>query len=388
MRPARRRHPRPHVQRRRRPRHGPAAPGARRREAELPRLLLRLDARAELRQPVPLAGPRPGHRRRPRPDRLVHRARRARPGPRRSAPASRSADGRRGAPSASSSGCAMRPARTAPSPATRADGSRPWASDCAGTRPPSPTRSPASTFTVTYNDLIAVTLGALYAPSIWPDLALPPRRPGAAALPGGAGAAPGRDPHRARAGRPRRRSSTRTSSRAAPASPAPTASTRGPSRPGSRPPTAPKPAYGHFGRIWNWALSACRSWPGTAGQDRYLGPWTARTSSPVLVVGNHFDPATPYQGAVAASRLLPNSRLLTYAGWGHTAFFIAGNFCVDSHVTRYLLTGGCPRRAPCAGPRAHRSGRRRRRHRARPRPGPACTRRPCRTAVRRALHAR
>jgi pimeloyl-ACP methyl ester carboxylesterase len=100
--------------------------------------------------------------------------------------------------------------------------------------------------------------------------------------------------------------------------------------------------YGRFGRTWNWGLSQCRSWPTTAGQDRYLGPWTARTASPVLVVGNFFDPATPYSGAVTASRLLPNSRLLSYAGWGHTAYFGAGNFCVDSAVTRYLVTVQLP----------------------------------------------
>jgi TAP-like protein len=31
-----------------------------------------------------------------------------------------------------------------------------------------------------------------------------------------------------------------------------------------------------------------------------------------------FDPATPYRGAVTVDRLLPRSRLLTLAGWGHT----------------------------------------------------------------------
>jgi hypothetical protein len=62
----------------------------------------------------------------------------------------------------------------------------------------------------------------------------------------------------------------------------------------------------------------------------------------VLVVGNHFDPATRYQGAVAASQLLPNSRLLSYAGWGHAAYVFAGNACVDDQVTRYLVTGRTP----------------------------------------------
>ncbi len=97
----------------------------------------------------------------------------------------------------------------------------------------------------------------------------------------------------------------------------------------------------YFGRIWTWSSSACLPWPQGAGQDRYQGPWTARTAKPVLVVGNYFDPATRYEGAVTASRLLPNSRLLSYAGWGHTAF-LSGNLCVDDAVTRYLVTTRTP----------------------------------------------
>jgi TAP-like protein len=62
----------------------------------------------------------------------------------------------------------------------------------------------------------------------------------------------------------------------------------------------------------------------------------------VLVVGNFFDPATRYQGALTASRLLPNSRLLSYAGWGHVAYLARGNFCVDDIVTRYLVTARTP----------------------------------------------
>jgi pimeloyl-ACP methyl ester carboxylesterase len=94
----------------------------------------------------------------------------------------------------------------------------------------------------------------------------------------------------------------------------------------------------YFGRAWGWSGSVCTQWSPTAGQDRYLGPWTARTASPVLVVGNFFDPATRYQGAVTASRLLPRSRLLSYAGWGHVAYLARANFCVDDNVTRYLVT--------------------------------------------------
>jgi pimeloyl-ACP methyl ester carboxylesterase len=197
------------------------------------------------------------------------------------------------------------------------------------------------TFTVTYNDLIAVTLGALHAPFIWPYLAelladleqqLSPAVLGVrlAAIRTALGLAPAaQEPY------PNFvesypgvacSDSVNPRSFAAWQSAADRAEAR----------------YGRFGRIWNWVASVCRAWPSTAGQDRYLGPWTARTASPVLIVGNYFDPATPYQGAVTASRLLPNSRLLSYAGWGHTAYFTAGNFCVDSRVTRYLVTGLVP----------------------------------------------
>jgi hypothetical protein len=105
-----------------------------------------------------------------------------------------------------------------------------------------------------------------------------------------------------------------------------------------------KRQHGYFGRPWTWSWSECLTWPRTAGQDRYAGPWTARTAQPVLVVGNYFDPATHYGGALAASELLPRSRLLTYAGWGHVAY-LTGSFCVDSAVTRYLVTV----RTPAAG---------------------------------------
>lgn len=87
-----------------------------------------------------------------------------------------------------------------------------------------------------------------------------------------------------------------------------------------------------------WYNVACAAWPAAA--DRYLGPWAADTSAPVLVVGNTFDGITGYEGAVAASRLLRGSRLLTYAGWGHCA--LGKSDCVDGHVAGYLLDGTLP----------------------------------------------
>ena len=80
--------------------------------------------------------------------------------------------------------------------------------------------------------------------------------------------------------------------------------------------------FGYFGRIWTWISSPCVAWPG-ADADRYMGPFVTQTANPVLVVGNLFDPATRYEGAVTVSSLLPNSRLLTLHAWGHTSLLLS-----------------------------------------------------------------
>ncbi|MGZ3144670.1 alpha/beta hydrolase [Lentzea chajnantorensis] len=92
-------------------------------------------------------------------------------------------------------------------------------------------------------------------------------------------------------------------------------------------------AGSEFGPYWWWGNAACANWP--TNPDRYTGPWNARTSAPVLVVGNYFDGATDYRGAQAVARQLPNSRLLTYAGWGHTAYGVSA--CITDHMNAYLL---------------------------------------------------
>lgn len=98
-------------------------------------------------------------------------------------------------------------------------------------------------------------------------------------------------------------------------------------------------AYGYFGRVWTWAWSTCAVWGGF-DDGRFTGPFTAETTNPVLVVGNLYDPATPYHGALAVRDLLPNSSLLTLEGWGHVSLFLSQ--CVDTAVADYLLTGVPP----------------------------------------------
>jgi pimeloyl-ACP methyl ester carboxylesterase len=97
-------------------------------------------------------------------------------------------------------------------------------------------------------------------------------------------------------------------------------------------------AGSRFGPYWWWFNNGCADWP--VAKDRYVGPWTARTSAPVLVVGNFFDGVTDHAGAVATSRLLKNSRLLSYAGWGHTAY--GRSECTTEFVDAYLLDVSLP----------------------------------------------
>jgi pimeloyl-ACP methyl ester carboxylesterase len=105
----------------------------------------------------------------------------------------------------------------------------------------------------------------------------------------------------------------------------------------------------YFGRLWSWISAPCASstWTGR-DEDVYRGPFTHRTIAPVLVVGTKWDPATNYEGAVAAARLLPNSRLLSNDNWGHTSY--GSSQCVTGAVDTYLLTQKVPARgAFCHG---------------------------------------
>ncbi len=98
----------------------------------------------------------------------------------------------------------------------------------------------------------------------------------------------------------------------------------------------------YFGRAWLWGSAPCAAdtW-GAVDEDAYRGPFTKRTAAPVLVVGNLYDPATNYAGAVKAFKLLPNSRLVSSDSWGHTAYGTSA--CVDDAVHGYLLGTAMPR---------------------------------------------
>jgi hypothetical protein len=60
----------------------------------------------------------------------------------------------------------------------------------------------------------------------------------------------------------------------------------------------------------------------------------------VLVVGNNFDPATRYEGALTVAGLMANSALLTVHAWGHTSLFLSR--CADAVIARYLIDVATP----------------------------------------------
>jgi pimeloyl-ACP methyl ester carboxylesterase len=103
----------------------------------------------------------------------------------------------------------------------------------------------------------------------------------------------------------------------------------------------------YFGSPWTYVSLPCAAWP-ARDRERYTGPWDHATSEPVLVIGNTFDPATRYEGAVAVSQELPGARLLTLDGYGHTSF--GKSTCVEQAETAYLVSLQLPPRGAVCKP--------------------------------------
>lgn len=66
-----------------------------------------------------------------------------------------------------------------------------------------------------------------------------------------------------------------------------------------------------------------------------------KTNAPVIIIGTTGDPATPYEWAKGLAQTLPNSRLLTYIGDGHTGQG-RGNGCIDDAIDAFYLDGELP----------------------------------------------
>ncbi|WP_438801167.1 alpha/beta hydrolase [Amycolatopsis magusensis] len=90
-----------------------------------------------------------------------------------------------------------------------------------------------------------------------------------------------------------------------------------------------------FGRYQVFAdIAACPVWP-AKNPDVFRGPWRAKTDTPVLVVGNYYDPATQYKFSQRMAEQLGNARLLTVDAFGHCILGDAAG--VDKIAADYLI---------------------------------------------------
>lgn len=97
-------------------------------------------------------------------------------------------------------------------------------------------------------------------------------------------------------------------------------------------------AHRTFGRSEVFGDLACATWPAST-KDRYAGPWNKKTSAPVLVIGQTFDPATPYSMATHLAFELGNAQLLSIDGFGHCS---QASVCSANARAKYLLTQQLP----------------------------------------------
>jgi pimeloyl-ACP methyl ester carboxylesterase len=91
-----------------------------------------------------------------------------------------------------------------------------------------------------------------------------------------------------------------------------------------------------------WFNAACAFWP-------VKGPSSALAIKgsglpPILMLQGSLDAATPYQGALAARRLLPTARMVVVERGGNHGQSLAypPNNCVNGYLDRYLADGSLP----------------------------------------------
>lgn len=86
-------------------------------------------------------------------------------------------------------------------------------------------------------------------------------------------------------------------------------------------------------------VGLCQGWTARAAAP-YLGPWT-NARIPVLVIGNRFDPATPYSSSKAMAASLFDGRFLEVRGFGHTVL-LNPSTCAQTAIADYVISGVTP----------------------------------------------
>nr|VWO96248.1 C2H2-type domain-containing protein [Ganoderma boninense] len=87
----------------------------------------------------------------------------------------------------------------------------------------------------------------------------------------------------------------------------------------------------------------CSLWPERA-IERYEGPFNKTLANPILVLGNTYDPITPFSGAQAlAEELGDSAKLVRMNGFGHTTSAANGaSTCINGVLLAYTVNGTLP----------------------------------------------
>ncbi|MGK5552474.1 alpha/beta hydrolase [Actinomadura kijaniata] len=88
-------------------------------------------------------------------------------------------------------------------------------------------------------------------------------------------------------------------------------------------------------------IDPCQYWK---RPDVRLPVPTGRGVPPTLMVQSAHDPATSYEGAVAAHRKFAGSRLLSVTDEGDHSIYAGGNACVDKIVDAFVIDGVLPKK--------------------------------------------
>jgi pimeloyl-ACP methyl ester carboxylesterase len=93
-----------------------------------------------------------------------------------------------------------------------------------------------------------------------------------------------------------------------------------------------------------WFNGPCLFWPAKAGTPVHVTG--KRVKSPILLIDETLDPATPFAGSLEVRRRFPTASLIEGVGGTTHAGSLSGVACTDDAIARYLANGTVPARKP------------------------------------------
>jgi hypothetical protein len=91
-----------------------------------------------------------------------------------------------------------------------------------------------------------------------------------------------------------------------------------------------------------WFNAPCFFWAAPAGIPVAVNGGT----TPVLMINETLDAATPYEGSLYVRSVFPNAVLIAEPGGTTHAGSLFGNRCVDNKIAAFLASGTQPPRQP------------------------------------------